>query len=83
MNRNALKEGRDDISSLPIPKAAKKYARLTSKDLSGNWGKKKVDGYVDMVAAITGQESEKHDFKDMDKSETTGGKNLADKIIGK
>lgn len=69
---------RDDLSKLPLPKSAKKYARMTSKDLGSNWSKK-VDMYMDMAADLTNQSKEgfknrdasgkvKHAFKESDDS---------------
>jgi hypothetical protein len=54
---------RDDIAKLPLSKKAKKYARMTSADLGDDWSKK-VDLYMDMVAADTGQSKE--GFKNRD-----------------
>jgi hypothetical protein len=48
---------RDDISKLPLPKAAKRYARMTSKQLGQNWSRK-VDLYLDMAASVTNQSKE-------------------------
>lgn len=45
---------RDDISTLPISKSAKKYARMTSADLGSDWSKK-ADLYISMAAAETNQ----------------------------
>lgn len=54
---------RDDLDKLPIPKSAKRYARMTSKDLGDNWSKK-VDMYLDMAADLTGQSKEGFHNKD-------------------
>ena len=48
---------RDDLPSLPLSKASKKYARMTSKDLGSDWSKK-VDMFMDMVSAETNQSKE-------------------------
>jgi len=48
---------RDDIGKLPLSKKAKRYARMTSRDLGSNWSKK-VDLYQDMVADVTNQSKE-------------------------
>jgi len=58
---------RDDIDKLPLPKSAKKYARMTSKDLGSNWSKK-VDMYMDMAADVTNQADRKQGFKNKDAS---------------
>ena len=56
---------RDDINKLPLPKSAKRYARMTSKTLGQNWSKK-VDMYLDMAADLTNQSKE--GFKNKDAS---------------
>jgi hypothetical protein len=48
---------RDDLPDLPLAKASKKYARLTSKDLGSDWSKK-VDMFMDMISAETNQPKE-------------------------
>jgi hypothetical protein len=45
---------RDDIGSLPLPKSAKAYARMTSKDLGDDWSKK-VDMYLKMAGDTSNQ----------------------------
>ena len=54
---------RDDIKSLPLPKSAKKYARLTSKDLGSDWSKK-VGMYMSMAADLTNQDKDGFENKD-------------------
>ncbi|MGV0949170.1 MAG: hypothetical protein ACOYB3_00765 [Azonexus sp.] len=56
---------RDDLDKLPLPKSAKKYARMTSKDLGSDWSKK-TDMYMDMAADLTNQSKE--GFKNKDAS---------------
>lgn len=56
---------RDDLDKLPLPKSAKKYARLKSSDLGSDWSKK-VDTYMDMAADLTNQSKE--GFKNKDAS---------------
>lgn len=56
---------RDDLDKLPLPRSAKRYARMTSKDLGSDWGKK-VDMYMDMAADLTNQD--KNGFKNQDAS---------------
>ena len=56
---------RDDLDKLPLPKSAKKYARLKSSDLGSDWSKK-VDTYMDMAADLTNQNKE--GFKNKDAS---------------
>lgn len=58
---------RDDLSKLPLPSSAKKYARMTSKDLGSNWSKK-VDMYINMAADVTNQGDRKQGFKNKDAS---------------
>jgi hypothetical protein len=45
---------RDDISKLPLPKSAKRYARMKASDLDGHWSKK-LDMHFDAIASITNQ----------------------------
>lgn len=54
---------RDDIDTLPLSDEAKRYARMTSKDLGSDWSKK-VDMYVDMIVTQTNQP--KHGFANKD-----------------
>lgn len=56
---------RDDLSKLPLPSSAKKYARMTASDLGDDWSKK-VDMYVNMAADVTNQADRKQGFKNKD-----------------
>lgn len=56
---------RDDLAKLPLPKSAKRYARMKASDLGDNWSKK-VDMYMDMAADLTNQSKE--GFKNKDAS---------------
>jgi hypothetical protein len=58
-----LQESRDDLSKLPLPASAKRYARMTSKTLDGHWSKK-VDMYMDMAADLTNQSKEGYKNRD-------------------
>ena len=62
-----MRSPRDDIGSLNLPKSAKKYARMTSKDLGDDWSAK-VDMYISAAADLTNQSSEKDGFKNKDAS---------------
>lgn len=61
---------RDDISMLPIPASAKRYARMTSKEAFAP-GKapnanKKTELYIDQAADTTNQQDRKNGFKNKD-----------------
>lgn len=73
---------RDDIDKLPLPKSAKKYARMTSKDLGDNWSKK-VDMYVDMAADLTNQSKEGFKNKDASGPVKHAFKESAEQIIAR
>ena len=71
---------RDDIDKLPLPKSAKKYARMTSKDLGSDWSKK-VDMYMDMAADLTNQSKEGFKNKDASGKVKHAFKESADQIV--
>jgi hypothetical protein len=48
---------RDDIAKLPLPKSAKRYARMTASNLDDHWSKK-LDMHFDAIASTTGQSKE-------------------------
>lgn len=50
---------RDDISSLPLPAAAKRYARGRGMKFL----RAKPQNYINMVAAVTGQQKRKRGFR--------------------
>lgn len=53
---------RDDLNKLPLPPEAKSYARRQGLAAM----KKQPQSFIDMEAAITGQKSKKHGFKNTD-----------------
>lgn len=73
---------RDDLSKLPLPKSAKKYARMTSKDLGSNWSKK-VDMYMDMAADLTNQSKEGFKNKDASGKVKHAFKESAERIVAR
>lgn len=73
---------RDDLDKLPLPKSAKKYARMTSKDLGDDWSKK-VDMYMDMAADLTNQSKEGFKNKDASGPVKHAFKESAEQIVAR
>jgi hypothetical protein len=55
----------DDIGSLPLPTAAKRYSRGRGM----RFLRAKPQNYIDMLAAVTGQEKRKRGFGNKDAGE--------------
>lgn len=53
---------RDDLSSLPLPAAAKRYSRGRGM----RFLRAKPQNYINMVAAVTGQQKRKRGFRNKD-----------------
>lgn len=60
---------RDDLNQLPLPPEAKRYARGKGLRFLRN----KPQSYIDMVAAVTGQQALKKGFRNRDVGERTEG----------
>lgn len=71
---------RDDIGKLPLPGAAKRYARMTSKTLGSNWSKK-VDMFIDAQAAITHQSKEGYKNRDAGGKVPHAMKETAERVV--
>ena len=71
---------RDDIGKVPLPGAAKRYARMTSKTLGSDWSKK-VDMFIDAQAAITNQSKEGYKNRDAGGKVPHAMKEAAERVV--